>query len=183
MNGSQQDTLAIAQNGGLSGQEIDDGDLDGETEVDMDDDMMDKISSSPSIEDGGSIFTLPCIEPGRAEVSSRGQASPCSPWASSVVSDARSSSPYLEHPEYLPLSRQAAHEKHPAINEQGRHHHHDLDGELEAQDAVGDQEWKDCSNNSRNGTELIEHDMGTAYKEEFDVSHIFSYGPDKRETR
>lgn len=49
--GPQQDALAIAQNGGLSGQEVDDSELDGETEVDMDDDMMDKISSSPSIED------------------------------------------------------------------------------------------------------------------------------------
>ncbi|KAK3374993.1 sh3 domain protein [Podospora didyma] len=46
--GSQQDALAIAQNGGIEA----DDDLDGETEVDMDDDMMDKISSSPSIEDG-----------------------------------------------------------------------------------------------------------------------------------
>ncbi|KAL1880507.1 hypothetical protein VTK73DRAFT_5894 [Phialemonium thermophilum] len=47
----QQDALAIAQNGGISGHEVDDGDLDGETEDGMDDDMMDKISSSPSIED------------------------------------------------------------------------------------------------------------------------------------
>ncbi|KAK0711309.1 hypothetical protein B0H67DRAFT_284415 [Lasiosphaeris hirsuta] len=54
--GSQQDALAIAQNGGVSGVDADDGDLDGETEVDMDDDMMDKISSSPSIEDGGFVF-------------------------------------------------------------------------------------------------------------------------------
>ncbi|KAL2024493.1 hypothetical protein VTK56DRAFT_8304 [Thermocarpiscus australiensis] len=48
--GAQQDALAIAQNGGLSGHEADDGDPDGDAEVYMDDDM-DKISSSPSIED------------------------------------------------------------------------------------------------------------------------------------
>lgn len=44
----QQDDLAIAQNGGTSSSS-DEGDLD----ADLDgDDMMDKISSSPSIEDG-----------------------------------------------------------------------------------------------------------------------------------
>ncbi|KAJ4414123.1 protein phosphatase regulator [Neurospora sp. IMI 360204] len=46
---SHQDALAIAQNGGHS--DIDDGDLDGNNEIDDDDDGMDKISSSPSIED------------------------------------------------------------------------------------------------------------------------------------
>ncbi|KAM0250956.1 hypothetical protein ACHAQJ_008378 [Trichoderma viride] len=41
----QQDSLAVAQNGGMDDDDIeDDGDLD--------DDMMDRISSSPSIEDG-----------------------------------------------------------------------------------------------------------------------------------
>ncbi|KAI8282341.1 Tip elongation aberrant protein Tea4 [Colletotrichum sp. SAR11_57] len=54
----QQDALAIAQNGGTSGNS-DDGDMD-DTDESLDDDMMDKISSSPSIEDGddagGSLF-------------------------------------------------------------------------------------------------------------------------------
>lgn len=45
----QQDALAIAQNGGVSS--ADEDDLDGD-DGDLDDDMMDKISSSPSIEDG-----------------------------------------------------------------------------------------------------------------------------------
>ncbi|KPA39839.1 tip elongation aberrant protein tea4 [Fusarium langsethiae] len=43
----QEDALAIAQNGGMSSS--DEGELDGDD--DLDDDMMDKISSSPSIED------------------------------------------------------------------------------------------------------------------------------------
>ncbi|ATZ52720.1 Bcbud14 [Botrytis cinerea B05.10] len=53
MNGnSQQDDLAIAQNGGLSGSGGEDGDMaDAEGDDSMDDDMMDKISSSPSIDD------------------------------------------------------------------------------------------------------------------------------------
>lgn len=46
----QQDDLAIAQNGGVSSPDEDD--MDGESGSDMDDDLMDKISSSPSIEDG-----------------------------------------------------------------------------------------------------------------------------------
>ncbi|KIE01578.1 SH3 domain containing protein, partial [Metarhizium majus ARSEF 297] len=45
----QQDTLAIAQNGGVSSADEDDLDADAD---DLDDDMVDKISSSPSIEDG-----------------------------------------------------------------------------------------------------------------------------------
>lgn len=47
-NMNQEDALAIAQNGGVSSS--DEGDLDGDGD-DLDDDMMDKISSSPSIED------------------------------------------------------------------------------------------------------------------------------------
>lgn len=45
----QEDALAVAQNGGISSS--DEGDMDGDGE-DLDDDMMDRISSSPSIEDG-----------------------------------------------------------------------------------------------------------------------------------
>ncbi|KAG6004146.1 hypothetical protein E4U21_001363 [Claviceps maximensis] len=48
-NQQQQDDLAIAQNGGVSS--ADEDDVDGESGSDMDDDIMDKISSSPSIED------------------------------------------------------------------------------------------------------------------------------------
>ena len=80
--GPQQDALAIAQNGG---QEADDADLDAENEADMDDDMMDKVSSSPSIEDGGSPSALPPVGPRAAQ-------SPC-PGSPEVLSDARSSSP------------------------------------------------------------------------------------------
>ncbi|KAK2070082.1 hypothetical protein P8C59_004612 [Phyllachora maydis] len=53
VGGQQQDALAIAQNGGVSGHRVREGDINGDAEGDdgMDDDMMDKISSSPSIED------------------------------------------------------------------------------------------------------------------------------------
>lgn len=48
----QQDDLAVAQNGDMTGSNAEDGDMaDGEGDDSMDDDMMDKISSSPSIDD------------------------------------------------------------------------------------------------------------------------------------
>ncbi|KAM7195003.1 hypothetical protein V8F20_007729, partial [Naviculisporaceae sp. PSN 640] len=116
--GPQQDAPAIAQNGGVSTHDGDDGDLD-DTEVDMDDDMMDKISSSPSIEDGGSTFIISLPQnPQRHDTRSRAPPSP-------VVSDeARSSSPYLDHPDYLPLSRQAQQQHSPRPTLPVTRHHH-----------------------------------------------------------
>lgn len=59
----QQDNLAVAQNGGLTGSAAEDADMaDAEGDDGMDDDdddMMDKISSSPSIDDGG--YPLPPV--------------------------------------------------------------------------------------------------------------------------
>lgn len=103
--GPQQDALAIAQNGGLAAHDGDDGDLD-DTEVDMDDDMMDKISSSPSIEDGGSTFIIVPPNPQWHDARSRAP-SLDSRSASPTISEARSSSPYLDQPDHLPLDRQA----------------------------------------------------------------------------
>ncbi|KAH6994112.1 hypothetical protein EDB82DRAFT_429042 [Fusarium venenatum] len=63
-NGStmiQDDALAVAQNGGMSSS--DEGELDGDD--DLDDDMMDKISSSPSIEDGRCNSVAPGAWPRR----------------------------------------------------------------------------------------------------------------------
>ncbi|RQM06284.1 hypothetical protein DH86_00001092 [Scytalidium sp. 3C] len=52
VDGAGQDRLAVAQNGGHTGSTAEDGDLaDAEGDDGMDDDMMDKISSSPSIDD------------------------------------------------------------------------------------------------------------------------------------
>lgn len=98
----QRDALAIAQNGGSGAS--DDGDMDTDGDGDLDDDMMDKISSSPSIEDGGCPPELPPCWPARVDsLRSRFSRSPHVLPGSPVLSEARSSSPYLEHPEYLPL--------------------------------------------------------------------------------
>lgn len=105
--GQQQDALAIAQNGGLSSQE--NSDIEGDADDSLDDDMLDKISSSPSIEDGGSppASTSQASWPPRQD-SLHQHAAPVSP-LSVTTSDTRSSSPYLEYPEYLPIESPSRH--------------------------------------------------------------------------
>lgn len=81
----------------VSHDDIEDGDLDGDEGDLDDDDMMDKISSSPSIDDGGSPCQLPT--PDKSQ-----QCAPrCSSPAPACFSEARSSSPYLNLPVYLPI--------------------------------------------------------------------------------
>lgn len=124
--GPQQDALAVAQNGG---QEADDADLDAENEADMDDDMMDKVSSSPSIEDGGSPSVLPHVRPGPPQLPFQsGRVS--SPEGSS---DAPSSSPYLEAPGCLPLGRPAFQGEAASPSPELRCHHH-AKGEFDGRD-------------------------------------------------
>lgn len=100
----REDNSAVAQNGGLSGKD-DDSDADGDTDESLDDDMMDKISSSPSIEDGGcDPFLLPQSWPRRVDSLPSRRNRPASPvFPSSTLSDPRSSSPYLDTPDHLPL--------------------------------------------------------------------------------
>lgn len=130
--GQQQDALAIAQNGGLSGQEADDGDLDADADDGMDDDMMDKISSSPSIEDGGSICTLPPLSL-RKVGSSCPPSTLCSLATSPTPSDARSFSPYLDHPKHFPLSMSDQKAEEATFELPSRHHHLQC-GEFSTQD-------------------------------------------------
>jgi hypothetical protein len=125
----QQDALAVAQNGGISGHASDDGDLDGDADDGMDDDMMDKISSSPSIEDGGSppVATPPKSWPQRVDSlpSSPGRRSSVSP--SSTLSGVRPTSPYLEPCRQFPsCSPQQKTKVSAAVD---RHHHHLVRGE------------------------------------------------------
>ncbi|KAI1154968.1 hypothetical protein F4825DRAFT_122758 [Nemania diffusa] len=110
----QQDALAIAQNGGVVGHADDEDDIDLTTdEDDLDDDMMDKISSSPSIEDGG--CTLPPIWPARVD-SLRNSPSSHDHFIPPVVTETRSSSPYLELPDHLPLQVSAQQSSKASVN-------------------------------------------------------------------
>jgi hypothetical protein len=94
---SQQDEQAIRLNGGVSG-DGDDSDMqDADVEEDMDDDMMDKISSSPSIDDGGYFLPLPsAIWPQRTQ-SLTPESSPMQPTIAS-------SSPFTTTPIHFPIS-------------------------------------------------------------------------------
>jgi len=82
---------------GYNGQDVDDGDAGDSHDEDMDDDLLDKISSSPSIEDGK--YTLP-VWPPRASSVNVG-ASPASSIDQSCDSSL-SSSPFTSHPEHFP---------------------------------------------------------------------------------
>lgn len=76
--GRQQDNLAVAQNGGSSNGASEDGDLE-DGDADVDDDLMDKISSSPSIDDGG--YSIPLVWPRRLDSLTRRIVMPSSPQA------------------------------------------------------------------------------------------------------
>jgi hypothetical protein len=97
----QQDALAVAQNGGHTGSTAEDADMaDAEGDDGMeDDDMMDKISSSPSIDDGG--YFLPTLWPQRSDSLSRQTSAANSPSSSQACCE--SSSPFVETPEHFPL--------------------------------------------------------------------------------
>ena len=112
--GLQHDAQAVRQNG-----IVDDEDMaDAEGDDGLDDDMIDKISSSPSIDDGGSP-TLPRW-PRRKESL---HASPRSTNSISFYDDeVPSSSPFVERPRHMPLLfSNLSHVEHanPSV-----HHHH-----------------------------------------------------------
>ncbi|KAL7626948.1 protein phosphatase regulator [Parahypoxylon ruwenzoriense] len=127
LNGNKmqsEDALAIAQNGGVSSSASDDGDMDTDADDGLDDDM-DKISSSPSIEDGG--CTPPPVWPERVD-SLRPFPFPYNPTSFLVLGKARSSSPYpepAEVPPVQPSDRQASKAPAAILNYHNhRHHHH-----------------------------------------------------------
>jgi hypothetical protein len=123
----QQDALAVAQNGGNTGSTAEDAEMaDAEGDDGMDDDMMDKISSSPSIDDGGYSFSQ--MWPRRSDSLSRTK-TPLKPRSLSQACG-ESSSPFLDTPEHYPLRPlpeaidKAAIQVFQAGNY--RHHHHHL---------------------------------------------------------
>ena len=94
-----EDTLADQRNGSMVGGEGEEL-ADGETDDNLEDDMMDKISSSPSIDDGG--YTLPLRWPMRTVSLPETPSGPNTPQASVPIHEA-SSSPFVSTPEHLPL--------------------------------------------------------------------------------
>ena len=137
-NLQQQDDLAVAQNGGLTGSTAEDADMaDAEGDDSMDDDMMDKISSSPSIDDGG--YSIPHLWPQRfaskLHVNTLERSSPV-PQACG-----ESSSPFEDPPNHCPLQppHEEVIEKVVLAEEVLKHHH--LPGEY-----MNDYDAEDASN-------------------------------------
>lgn len=98
-HGSQQDSRSLGGST-MVGDDGEVGDQDGDDG--LDDDMMDKISSSPSIDDGG--YPFPYALPSRAGSLDTGLAhSPLSS-PSSVANNCSSSSPFTSTPYHFPLS-------------------------------------------------------------------------------
>ncbi|KAH6680760.1 hypothetical protein B0J14DRAFT_272892 [Halenospora varia] len=117
--GQQQDDLAIAQNGGMMGSTAEDADMaDAEGDDGMDDDMMDKISSSPSIDDGGYPFLH--FWPRRSTSLRR------TTTFASVQACCDSSSPLAEKSDHYPLqvrNRGVGKEIVQRVQEKDNHHH------------------------------------------------------------
>lgn len=102
VNGNAGDNAAVRLNGGMSG-EGDDADMqDADAEEDLDD--MDRISSSPSISDGGLPFHSSQRQE-RGSSPSRSSSPTVSPPSSSAGCD---SSPYTQTPIHFPISMGAA---------------------------------------------------------------------------
>ena len=102
-DGDAGDSAAVRLNGGMSGEGDDEDMQDADAEEDLDD--MDRISSSPSISDGGLPFhSTTWQEPGSSP--SRSSSPIASPPSSSAGCD--SSSPFTETPVHFPLSMAAA---------------------------------------------------------------------------
>ncbi|KAI9801203.1 MAG: hypothetical protein M1825_003477 [Sarcosagium campestre] len=114
----------VKRNGSLNSSSGDEDDMaDAEGDDGLDDDMMDKISSSPSIDDGG--YCLPLRWPTRLDSlpSSTHRSSTPIPSSPSILST-ESSSPYLSAPIHFPIS--SAHQARDGS--QREHHQHHLGG-------------------------------------------------------
>lgn len=107
----QRDEQAVLQNGGYAGQGEDQEMADAESDDNLDEDMMDKISSSPSIDDGGYILhsPAPSTRARRARRSLQHQQQ-FSPRSSSLRQQtpspvpSRGSSPFYSTPQHFPFS-------------------------------------------------------------------------------
>lgn len=169
---THQDEQAVRQNGGHTGAAAEDAeisDVDGDDGID--DDMMDKISSSPSIDDGG--YTLPSHWPARADslISTSSPSSEIQPFSPNTMLN--SSSPSMSTPAYLSISYS---------QQEGRksqsEDHHQLGGYEGGQDIPEPDEVHGESDESRDLlSPLISGHTFSYFRENFD-HHQVSYDTD-----
>lgn len=137
----QEDQLAIAQNGGASSSD------EGEDDGDMDDDMLDRISSSPSIDDGAypAPLALPSRWPRRVSSLQHLREHSSASSGAELSSSEDRSSPYLDVPEHLPLHCTTTQHSHLLRqNEHGRSDD-EIVSETDYQDAYTDDDDDDES--------------------------------------
>ncbi|KAI2626668.1 hypothetical protein GGR54DRAFT_653476 [Hypoxylon sp. NC1633] len=178
LNGNKmpsEDALAIAQNGGVAATASDDGDMDADADDGMDDDMMDKISSSPSIEDGGCTLPPPAW-PRRVDSLRPVASSRFSPTCT-VLSEERSSSPYLEPPEHHPLQLQPPDQQasKAPVDKSNRHHPHGETGQHpDPEEGIGRARASEAQLNTNDSSS---DDQSSAQSIEPEEEHIISpYG-------
>ena len=157
--GLHRDGYGFHRNGDSSGANGEDGDM-GEAEDgdSLDDDMMDKISSSPSIDDGG--YSLPPTWPSREDSLSSNSTAIAKAQSLFTTSEVLSSSPFLSTPAHFPLSLnqqepdQWSSEVH--HHQEGRYPDHHLDSHRIRND------WADdCEDNCEDDHEDEDRDQLT----------------------
>jgi hypothetical protein len=156
-NLQKQDDLAVAQNGGLTGSTAEDAEMaDAEGDDGMDDDMMDKISSSPSIDDGG--YSLPHMWPQRSD-SLQGTPNRSPSFSQAWI---ESSSPFVQTPDHFPLRLPSEQLEENEV--QGCHHRHLLG---EYPDGTGETQMT-YDAESRDEIDPILTDSRQSYLEQYD---------------
>lgn len=170
-NLQQQDTLAVAQNGGLTGSTAEDAemaDAEGDDGMDDDDDMMDKISSSPSIDDGG--YPLPQLWPARIDSLSTNITPLSSPSCTQACND--SSSPFVETPDHYPLLPMRSTDKEVFQVAQARISNHHLLGEyLDGTNDSEDTDDDDAHHDKLSPTVDIIEPPIDQYDQDFDLNY------------
>ena len=115
----------LQRNGDVNGQDAEDGEVgDQEGDDSMDDDMMDKISSSPSIDSGGYQLPLPVTDMSLFSTPIKQK----EPQNTLVTSDLLSSSPFVSTPTHYPLSFIGQESRSPSAKD----HHHGEYTEIES---------------------------------------------------
>jgi len=159
----------VAQNGGLTGSTAEDAEMaDAEGDDGMDDDMMDKISSSPSIDDGG--YSLPQMWPQRCD-SLRGDSK-----RSLAQACIESSSPFVQTPDHFPLRLVPEKLDKDEVQQVASTHHRHLLGEYpghNGETGPSDKTRRSSRYTSESLQSFMEHcDQYDQYDEHYDLSHF-----------
>lgn len=174
-NLQKQDTLAVAQNGGLTGSTAEDAEMaDAEGDDGMDDDMMDKISSSPSIDDGGYPFSH--LWPQRSDSLSRSMSPKSSPSFSQACCE--SSSPIVETPDHYPLRPPRDQLDKDVVSGVQVNKHHHLPGEYLDLDDTNDDETNNDDTDGDHGYDDVLDEYDLPKPSDDSVSDIEQYDED-----